>query len=99
MAAYDLRTKERRNYNESKMAMIPRSRRSRAKKDDTLYELEIVEEDHYNAKVKVHYTGYGSEDDEWRDKDDIVQFKPQIGKVPCCLHPYFVSLLHTPIHD
>lgn len=30
------------------------------------------ERDSETGKVKVHYTGYGSNDDEWKDEDDIV---------------------------
>ena len=44
---------------------------------DKLYELE---EDVYTSRVKVHYVGYDSEHDEWRDKADIVHLKTQPGK-------------------
>ena len=77
---YDLRTRERKNYDESSIPALPRSRPTQPKKDTTLYELEIVEEDSYNERVKVHYLGYGSEDDEWRHKKDIVQMKPAMSK-------------------
>ena len=59
---------------------------------DKLYQLEIIEEDATNGKVKVHYTGYGSDDDEWRDKEDIVvveSSKP--GKV---LHVCLATILY-----
>ena len=39
---------------------------------DTLYRLTILEEDLEKALVKVRYVGYGSEYDEWRSKEDIV---------------------------
>ena len=45
------------------------------KQDDKLYDLDIVEEDVLTQRVKVHYIGCGSEDDEWRDKDKIVHLK------------------------
>ncbi len=48
-------------------------------KDDELYALEVVEEDPYNSRVKVHYVGYGVEEDEWRDKADITVMKPSEG--------------------
>ena len=46
------------------------------KRVDKLYQLEIIEEDTTNGRVKVHYTGYSSDDDEWRDKEDIVVVEP-----------------------
>ena len=47
-----------------------------------LYELEILEND-YTGRVKVHYTGYDSDCDEWRNKEDIVVIHPQIQGVLC----------------
>ena len=49
---------------------IPRAKA--VKQKDKLYELEIIQEDEYLGKVKVHYIGYGSEEDEWRDRSDII---------------------------
>lgn len=37
------------------------------------YEIEIIEE---GSRVKVHYTGYSSQYDEWKEKNDIVISKP-----------------------
>ena len=34
-----------------------------------LHDVEIVEEDSDQERVKVHYTGYGSKYDEWRSSD------------------------------
>lgn len=61
---------------------VPRSYSSRSisvklrdkKKGETsqLYRLTIVEVDETNEMVKVHYIGYGSEQDEWRSRSDIV---------------------------
>ena len=70
----ELRRKERRNYKIENIR-LPRARRT-AKKDEQLYELEIIDEDVYTGRVKVHYVGYESEDDEWRDKDEIVYLQP-----------------------
>ena len=72
---YDLRKKDEKNYKDLCNFQLPRSKR--IKKDPTLYELEIVEEDVYTNRVKVHYIGYDSDDDEWRDRADIVSFKPR----------------------
>ena len=34
--------------------------------------MEVVERDNAAKRVKVHYTGYGSSEDEWKDESDIV---------------------------
>ena len=77
-AKYDLRKQQKKDY--KKLADMPLLRARPAKKDDALYELEVLEEDTTNGRVKVHYTGYGSEHDEWRDKNDIVVMKPSQPK-------------------
>ena len=48
----------------------PQLPRVRQKVEDKLYPVEITERT--LNRVKIHYIGYGSEDDEWRDADDIV---------------------------
>jgi len=40
--------------------------------DNTLYRLQIIEEDEENNRVKVAYVGYGDEFDEWRRMEDVV---------------------------
>ena len=75
-----LEWKRKRNYKESNFPALPRPKRSRKDLTQKLYELEIVDEDPYNGRVKVHYVGYGPEDDEWRDKKDIVEVKPPASK-------------------
>ena len=78
-AKYDLRKQQKKDY--KKLADTPLPRTRPARKDDALYELEVLEEDTTSGRVKVHYTGYGSEHDEWRDKNDIVVMEPsQPGK-------------------
>ena len=56
---------------------LPRLRRTsgNSRKDNKLYELEVLEED--DGRVKVHYLGYDSQYDEWRDRDDIVSLQPR----------------------
>ena len=73
--AYQLRQKERVNYRNAADIQLPRARRST--KNDKFYELEIIEEDEYTGRVKVHYIGYGTECNEWREKSDIVVTKHQ----------------------
>ena len=70
-ASYDLRKKEWKHYKQLSDLQLPRLRAAK----DKLYELEIVEENVLTQRVKFHYIGYGSEDDEWRDKDEIVDLK------------------------
>ena len=78
--SYSLREQQKKDYR--KLADIPLPRIRATKRVDKLYQLEIIEEDATNGKVKVHYTGYGSDDDEWRDKEDIVVVEsPKPGKV------------------
>ena len=72
---YELRKKDKKNYKDLCRVQLPRAKH--IKKDDTLHELKIVEEDVHNSRVKVHYIGYDSDDDEWRDKADTVSMKPQ----------------------
>ena len=73
-AKYDLRKQQKKDY--KKLADTPLPRAKPVRKDDTLYELEVLEEDTTNGRVKVHYTGYGSEHDEWRDKNNVVVMEP-----------------------
>ena len=73
-SSYNLRAQQKKDYKKLTEAHLPRIRAT--KRVDKLYELEIIEEDTINSKVKVHYTGYGSDDDEWRDKQDIVVIEP-----------------------
>ena len=43
---------------------IPQACKKSNKKADKLYHIEVVEEE---GKVKVHYTGYSSDFDEWKE--------------------------------
>lgn len=71
---YNFRKKDKRSYKDLCEISLPRAKR--IKKDAKLYELEIVEEDVHANRVKVHYIGYDSDDNEWRDRADIVTLKP-----------------------
>ena len=53
---------------------IPQASKKSNKKADKLYHIEVVEEE--EGKVKVHYTGYSSDFDEWKLKKDIVSSRP-----------------------
>ena len=54
-----------------------------------MYQLEIFGEDTTNGRVKVHYTGYSS-DDEWRDEDIVVVEPPKPREI--IMHVWLVKL-------
>lgn len=39
------------------------------KKDNNLYDIEVIEVDKEKICMKIHFVGYGNEFDEWRDFD------------------------------
>ena len=51
---------------------LPRAAR-RSRKDDELYPIEVIER--VGERVKIHYVGYGNEDDEWRDASELVELQ------------------------
>ena len=81
---YNLRNPEARDYKQLSTVHFPRPKSVR--NTDNLYELKVID-DVYTSRVKVHYVGYGSEYDEWRDKADIVNLKTQPGRQTTCMKP------------
>ena len=75
--AYNLRNQKRKNYRALENPPLPRAQATRMKQSQRLYELEVVEEDDYTGRVKIHYIGYDSDCDEWRNKKDVVVIQPQ----------------------
>ena len=55
-------------------ATSPHFGRRKTQSKNKLYEIDIIEEK--GSQVKVHYTGYGNEYDEWKEKSEIVYSKP-----------------------
>ena len=53
---------------------IPREKRR--KDNDELYPIEIVERNTINSRVKIHYIGYSTNEDEWRNAAEILDFMP-----------------------
>ena len=51
---YDLRKQRKKDY--KKLTDLPLPRARRGGKNDALYELEVLEENSTNGRVKVHYT-------------------------------------------
>ena len=67
--AYNLRTQATKNYKDTCTLRMPRA--ERVEHDpDKLYAVEVLEKD--ENRVKIHYVGYSTVHDEWRDVEDIV---------------------------
>ena len=58
------------NYKELTKVILPRA--VREKQETKLYSVNIVERNSTTYKVKIHYIGYDSCEDEWRNEGDIV---------------------------
>ena len=51
------------------------AKRKAAKPDKTPYEIELIDIDKAQDKVKIHYKGYGSEFDEWRSCVELIDYR------------------------
>ena len=69
--SYELCQGQRKDYKELADTKLLQAKRSSKHDTDKLFAVEIVEEE--ENRVKIHYTGYSSKHDEWRDKEDIVE--------------------------
>ena len=78
--AYDLRARKVKNYKEVANTEFCKISMRKRPREEKLYELE---KDRQNRRVKVHYVGYESEYDEWRDKDVKIIYPVQ-GKLVFC---------------
>lgn len=70
-----LRSVKRVDYSELSDVKLPREKKAKVAKEadrDKLYPVEIVEQDDSNGRFKVHYIGYSSQYDEWRDNSDVI---------------------------
>ena len=65
MASYNLRRKEKISYRELADVRLPRPKRV----EDKLYPIQVLERQ--DGRVKIHYVGYNSRCDEWRNDSDI----------------------------
>ena len=63
-----LRSKKRINYREASDVRLPRAERVQAGRDK-LYPVEVIEKE--DRRVKVHYVGYSTKYDEWREESDL----------------------------
>ena len=76
------RTNAQRNYRQLADVKVPRlskvtRKTSRSTSEDKLFRLNVLEEDHATGRVKVSYVGYGSECDEWKGRDEVVEIEPE----------------------
>lgn len=87
---YNTRPGRRVDYKASSDIVLPVAKRSRRSRqiESELYPVEVLERDEEAKRVKVHYTGYGSSDDEWKDEDDIVDFTQEHEE--CDLEPQYL---------
>ena len=59
------------NYRDLTTVVLPRAVREK-QADSRLYSVNVVEKNPLTHKVKIHYIGYDSDQDEWHDEADIV---------------------------
>lgn len=54
--------------------VLPQTKQEQASSSDTerLYHLQVIQRDEEKDLMKVRYTGYSSDHDEWRNKADII---------------------------
>ena len=74
---WTLRTRKKVDYSQLADIKLPQEKKVRTKEaaNDELYPIEIVERDaESNGRFKIHYVGYSSKFDEWRDDSEIVSF-------------------------
>ena len=77
---YNTRPGRRVNYKASNDIVLPvaeRCRQPRRSAKSKLYPVEVLERDEEAKRVKVHYTGYGSSDDKWKDENDVVDLSQE----------------------
>lgn len=68
--AYELRDQQGKDYKALADVSVPRPTRTKRKAEDELFPIEVVER--AGKRVKVHYVGYSSDLDEWKDAGDIL---------------------------
>ena len=83
--AYDLRARKVKNYKEVANIEFCKVGTRKRLREEKLYELEVIEKYRQNRRVRVHYVGYESEYDEWRDEDVKIIYPVQSKLVFCCL--------------
>ena len=78
---YNLRNANRkRSYREMNTLDLPRVKKTSCR--NKLYPIKIVERD--GSRVKIHYVGYNSSNDEWREQNDIITLSDQAHSTTSC---------------
>ena len=88
---YCLRMLERADYRRLADVEVPRtSTTTTPQASDELYPVEIVERDESRGLVRVHYTGFSRQYDEWKEAGEIVPLneKGELNKLPCTAATY-----------
>ena len=72
------------NYRELSDVQLPKERKQQANvqrkdlgNDRMIYRLNVLEEDESRGLVKISYIGYGSEWDEWRRHEDLIELNEE----------------------
>jgi hypothetical protein len=69
MESYSLKKRKATSYAEVNLLHLPKP--MKRKREAKLYPVLVIEEDKENGRVKVHYVGYSTKFDEWKDTDEI----------------------------
>jgi len=62
---------------------LPRASRKSGVKRDKLYPVKVVDKNSDNGLVKIHYVGYSSAYDEWRNEAEVVESNEASVEVSC----------------
>lgn len=83
------RVKQVRNYKELSDVKIPKAKRLKQGAPGKLFPVTIVEEDDSTRRYKVHYVGYSSCYDEWKDCEELVNIEDTPRDASqCILEPF-----------
>lgn len=76
---WELRQRSKRpNYREPKETdIVAMKTKAKTKPDKNLYPIEVVDQD--LTRFKVHYVGFSSSHDEWKDREDVVDISEDSG--------------------
>ena len=69
-ASRSLRSKRSINYRETGEIHLPRPKKVQSKSDQ-LFPVKVVDKDDSGKRIKIHYVGYSTKYDEWRDECDL----------------------------
>ena len=102
MSARPKHSVNRQDYRQLADVKLPIVRKGRGRVEessstsDTLYRLQILEEDQENGRVKVGYVGYGDEFDEWRRVEEVVSIDDD-EEVDSSARPMAVTTTTKPV--